>query len=89
MLAHRAQLIERAESERQELAGAFGVYEKPLRVVDGCLSILRALRSSPVLRIGAGIGMAALAFIQPRSIFSWVVGAQAVWRLVTRARRSS
>jgi hypothetical protein len=87
LLAHRAHLIARAESERQELAAAFGVYERPLGIVDRCWSIYRAIRSSSLARIAAAVGMAALAIVQPRSIIGWVMGGRAVWRLLGRARR--
>jgi len=81
LLAHRAHLIARAESERVQLAEAFGVYEGPLRVVDGWVSILRAIKRSPLLRIATGIGMAALAFMRPNSIVGWVAGGRVIWKL--------
>jgi hypothetical protein len=81
LLAHRARLIARAESERLQLGEAFRVYEKPLKVVDRCLSIIEAIKRSPLLRIGTGIGMAALAFVRPNSIVGWVTGGRVLWKL--------
>lgn len=82
LLAHRARLLERAEFERAELAGLLNEWETPLRAVDRSVSIFRALRGSPLLRVVAGAGMAALAVARPRSVMGWVLGGRAIWQLV-------
>lgn len=89
LLARRARLVERAAHERDELAVLFEPWERPLRAIDRTVSIFRALKGSPVLRIGVGVAMAALAFIRPRSIFGWVVGGQTIWKVISRFRRES
>jgi hypothetical protein len=87
LLARRARLVERAESERHALAAQFAKWERPLNLVDKSVSILRALRTSPILRFGAGIGMAALAFTRPPSIVSWVATGQTIWKLIRGLRQ--
>ena len=81
---HRARLVERAAAEREELGRQFAEWERPLVAVDRGVAVVRALKRTPLLRLGAAVGMAALAFVRPRSIMGWVVGGQAAYRLLTR-----
>jgi len=83
---HRARLVERAAAERDELGRQLAEWEGPLVAVDRGVSVVRALKRAPLLRLGAAVGMAALAFARPRSIMGWVVGGQAAYRLLTRVR---
>ncbi len=71
--ARRARLIERAESEREDLGRELDGWRKPLRTVDRSLAVYRGFkRSMPVIGFGAGVGMAALAFIRPEGITGWI-----------------
>ena len=82
--ARRARLLERAGVERDELAGLLSTWERPLRAVDRGLAFLQGLkRGAPVIGIGIGVGMAALAFVRPRSLTGWFRGGQAAWRALT------
>ena len=78
----RARLVERAESERGELAREFSRWERPLRITDRSLSFVRTLRRLPVLGVAIGAGMAALAFVRPGTIVDWVPGGRVVWQLL-------
>jgi len=86
LLARRARLVERAEAERAQLAALVGEWEKPLRIFDQSVAIVRRLRSSSLFRVVAGAGMAALAFARPRSVLGLVHGGQAIWKLIRKAR---
>ena len=70
----RARLVERAGSERVELAREFERWERPLRITDRSLSFVRTLRRMPVLGVAIGAGMAALAFVRPGTIVDWGAG---------------
>jgi hypothetical protein len=86
--ARRARLIERAATERDTLAREFAELQQPLRTVERGLGIYRGLRRSmPVIGLGAGIAMAALAFIRPKGISGWVRGATEIWRLISERKR--
>jgi len=88
-LAHerRARLIERAESERQDLARQLGTWSEPLRNVERGLAVYRGIkRSLPVIGFGAGVGMAALAFVRPEGIGGWIRNAAEIWRLFTERK---
>jgi hypothetical protein len=88
--ARRARLLERAASERDGLAGLLGAWQKPLGAVDLGLAFVRGLkRSAPVIGMGIGVCMAALAFIRPANISGWLEGGQAVWRLLTDRNRGA
>ena len=87
----RARLIERAQSERENLARELGTWSDPLRNVDRGIAVYRGIkRSLPVLGLGAGVGMAALAFVRPEGISGWIRNATEIWRLFTerKARRA-
>jgi len=86
--ARRARLLERAASERDDLARQLGAWRMPLGVVDQGLAIVRVLkRSAPVIGIGMGVATAALAFVRPASIRGWLDGGRAVWRMLTDRSR--
>jgi hypothetical protein len=79
----RARLIERAESEREDLARELGTWSGPLRNVERGIAVYRGIqRSLPVLGFGAGVGMAALAFVRPEGIGGWIRNATEIWRAV-------
>ena len=83
---HRARLVERAAGERDDLERKLMEWQGPLVAVDRCVSVIRALKRTPLLRFGAAVGMAALAVARPRSILGWIVGGQAAYRLLTRVQ---
>jgi len=78
----RARLVERAEFERAELAREFSRFERPLRITDRGLSIVRTLRRLPGLGVAIGAGMAALAFVRPDTIVDWVPGGRVIWEML-------
>ena len=78
----RAQLIERADFERSELARELARWERPLRVADRSMSFVRALRRMPVLGVALGAGMSALAFVRPGAVVDWVPGGRVIWQLL-------
>src|SRR5262252_6024962 len=78
----RAQLVERAGRERDEFAREFARGERPLRITDRSLSLVRALRRMPVLGAAVGAGAAALAFVRPGTIVDWVPGGRVIWQLL-------
>ena len=83
ILSRRARLVERADRERDELAGLLAPWEQRLAVVDQGLAIFRTVkRYSGPLSIGVGAVLAGLAFFSPPSIMRWVVGGRAAWRIV-------
>ena len=87
----RARLLERAQSEREDLARELGTWSGPLRTVERGIAVYRGIRRSlPVLGFGAGVGMAALAFVRPEGIGGWIRNATEIWRLFTerKARRA-
>ena len=87
----RARLIERAESEREILARELGAWSGPLRNVERGIAVYHGIkRSLPVLGFGAGVGMAALAFVRPEGVTGWIQNALDIWRLFTerKARRA-
>lgn len=86
LLARRAQLQARAATEREELAALVQRWETPLVVADRGLSLVRAVKKSPWLAAGIGAAMTGLAVVRPRSVMGWVVGARAVWQLITWGR---
>jgi len=79
----RARLVERVESERVALANEFSRLERPLRITDRSLGIVRALRRMPILGAAVGAGMAALAFVRPDAIIDWVPGGRVIWQLLS------
>jgi hypothetical protein len=82
--ARRARLQERAAVERDQLAGLCSRWQRPLDTFDRGLAIARGFKqNSPVLGIGFGLGMAALAFIRPRRISGWVRNGLAAWLVLT------
>jgi len=84
---HRAQLVERAQREREELARQLGTWSGPLRTVERGFAVYRGVRRSmPVIGLGAGIGMAALAFLRPAGIGGWVQKATEIWNLLSGIR---
>jgi hypothetical protein len=88
LLAERARLVERAAHEREDLVVALGEMERPLLAADRTLSFVRAVRRSKWIGAGFGAITAALALVRPNSIVGWVAAGRAVWRVLTRARRS-
>ena len=78
----RAQLVERAEFERSDLAHELARWERPLNIADRSLSFVRALRRMPVLGVALGAGMAALAFVRPGTVVDWVPGGRVIWQLL-------
>jgi len=78
----RARLVERAGSERGEVAREFTRWERPLRITDRSLWFVRTLRRMPVLGVAVGAGMAALAFVRPGTIVDWVPGGRIIWQLL-------
>ena len=85
--ARRAQLIERAQSERAVLARELGRWSGPLRTVERGIAVYRGVRRSmPVIGLGAGVAMAALAFLRPDHIGGWVQKATEIWRLLNGIR---
>jgi len=85
--ARRAQLIERAASERDQLARQFGEWQQPLRNVDRGLAVYQGFkRSLPVIGFGAGVAMAALAFIRPDSVGGWLEAGRNLWQLLAKRK---
>jgi hypothetical protein len=78
----RAQLQERAASERAELAMLLDQCAVPLRAMDRGLSLIRAIRDSALLGFRGVAGLAAFGITPPRGIRGWLVGGRAVWRLL-------
>jgi hypothetical protein len=87
--ARRARLVERAATERDELAGLLLPWQKPLSAVDRGLAIARGIkRTAPLLGFAAGVGMAALAFIRPEGISGWFHAVEGGWRALTGRSRT-
>jgi YqjK-like protein len=85
--AHRTQLIERAASERDELARQLGEWRRPLRNVDRGLAVYQGFkRSLPVIGFGAGVAMAALAFVRPDSVGGWIEAGRNLWQLLAKKK---
>jgi YqjK-like protein len=78
----RAQLVQRAEFERVEVARELTRWERPLRITDRSLSFVRTLRRAPVLGVALGAGMAALAFVRPGTVVDWIPGGRVIWQLL-------
>ena len=88
--ARRARLVERAENEREELGRELDGWRKPLRTVDRGLAVYRGFkRNMPVIGFGAGVGMAALAFIRPEGITGWINAGLEAWKALSGARASA
>jgi hypothetical protein len=88
--ARRARLVERAENEREELGLELDEWRKPLRTVDRGLAVYRGFkRSMPVIGFGAGVGMAALAFIRPQGITGWINAGLEAWKAFSGAKPSA
>ena len=89
VLGRRARLVEQAGRERDELSRLVHPWRKPIAVVDRGLEIARGIkRSAPVLGIGVGIGMAALAILRPRGLGEWLRRGQAVWQTLSAGRKA-
>jgi hypothetical protein len=83
----RARLVERAAAERDELAAIAVEWQGALELVDrGRQVVETARRVRPALSWAAGVGMAALAFVQPTSLVGWVSRAAELWEAF-RGRR--
>jgi hypothetical protein len=81
----RAQLVARAETERDDLAAAFAPWRRPLAIVDRGMSILATLRkSAPFLGAGLGFAATALAIIRPPRIAEWLDRGRAALSLARR-----
>jgi hypothetical protein len=78
----RAQLVQRAEAERTAFAREFARWERPLRITDKSVAIVRTLKRMPVLGAVVGAGMAALAFVRPGRIVDWVPGGRVIWQVL-------
>ena len=86
--ARRARLIERADREREDLSCHLDTWMKPLRVCESGFAVYRGFRSRrPAIGFTAAIGMAALAFVRPEGISSWVRSATDFWGLLTETKR--
>jgi hypothetical protein len=81
----RAELVARADRERDELAAAFEPWRRPLATVDRGMSILAALkRTAPFLGAGIGVAATALAIIRPPRLAEWLDRGQAALSLARR-----
>lgn len=85
----RAELIARAERQRQETAYYFSQCEKPLRVIDTGWSIYRSIREHPVLIsvIGAVLGKlisGRLGFLKHLTV--WPSRLATAWQIFSRVR---
>jgi hypothetical protein len=89
VLERRARLVEQAERERDQLSRVAGPWRTPMAVVDRGLEIARGIRrSAPVIGIGVGIGMAALAILRPKGLGEWLRRGQAAWQVVAETRKA-
>ena len=78
--ARRAALVLRASAERTELASIASEWSAALELVDRGQQAVRTVRRlAPAVSWAAGVGMAALAFVQPNSILGWVSRAAELW----------
>ena len=81
----RAELVARADKERDELGAAFAPWRRPLATVDRGMSILATLkRTAPYLGAGLGVASTALAIIRPTKIAQWLDRGREVMSLVRR-----
>ena len=81
--------MEQAGRERDELSRLAGPWRKPMAVVDRGLEIARGIRrSAPVIGIGVGIGMAALAVLRPKGIGEWLRRGKAAWQVLDAGRKA-
>ena len=81
----RAELVARAERERDELAAAFEPWRRPLAAVDRGMDILATLkRAAPYLGAGLGVASTALAIIRPPRIAQWLDRGREVLSFVRR-----
>ena len=81
----RAELVARADRERDEIAAAFAPWRKPLATVDRGMSLLATLkRRAPFLGAGLGLAASALAIIRPPRLAEWLERGQAALSLVRR-----
>jgi YqjK-like protein len=97
MRARRAQLIERADSQREDLARQMRVWLSPLRAVEHGVGAYQGIRRGllrsiqrggmPIIGLGAGVGMAALAFVRPERISGFVRDATEFWRTLTEKKK--
>ena len=83
----RARLVERAAVERDELASIVSEWLPTLELIDRGQQVVRtARRAAPAISWVTGVGMAALAFVQPTSLVGWVSRAAELWEAF-RGRR--
>lgn len=75
--AKRARLIERAASERAQLAQALQSWAQPLGLVDRCIAAIRFVIAQPPLVAGAAL---VLVLLRPRRAFRWARRALAIWQ---------
>ena len=75
--AKRARLLERAATERADLAHTLELLEKPLGFVDRCVEAVRFALARPQLIAGAAL---AYTLLRPRSAFRWVQRTWALWQ---------
>jgi len=75
--AKRAHLIERAASERAQLAQALQSWAQPLSLVDRCIAAIRFVIARPPLVAGAAL---VLVLLRPRRAFRWARRALAIWQ---------
>ena len=73
----RAQLIERAAREREDLDRALQVWVQPLGFLDRCIGAVRYVLSRPPLVAGAA---ALLVVLRPRGAFKWARRAFGLWQ---------
>lgn len=75
--AKRARLLERAATERADLAYSLQLWEKPLGFVDRCVEAVRFVMARPPLIAGAAL---ALTLLRPRGALRWVQRTWALWQ---------
>ena len=89
VLERRQRLVEQAGRERDELSRLADPWRKPLSVVDRGLAIARGIRrTAPVLGLGVGVAMAALAILRPRGLGEWVRRGREAWQALDAGRRA-
>lgn len=81
--ARKAQLIERARRQREDIAAAAVVLETPAGVLDRGLIALHYVKSHPVFLAGA---VAALLALRPRRMVKVATRGFMMWRMWRSAR---
>ncbi|MBS4095895.1 MAG: YqjK-like family protein [Sulfuricella sp.] len=85
LIRRRERLLMRAEAQRHELGEALRAWRVPLRVIDGGVTVVRTLRTHPLLWIAP---LALLIAARPRRVMRWSGKVWTLWRLWRSLRAS-